>query len=85
MISIDRHTDFYRLHRAGWRHPLRVGAIEVGGCPVLGIGWDPGDHAMRHRGERAAGQVYPVTLVADETGEMLMRWTIARYGFSAEN
>jgi hypothetical protein len=85
MVSIEEHTDFHRFHRAGWGHPLRVGAIEVGGCQVLGIEWDQGDHSMRHNGERAAGQVYPVTLEADEAGEMLMRWTIPPYGFGAED
>jgi hypothetical protein len=85
MVSVDEHTDFYRCQRAGWHHPLRVGAIKVGGCQVLGIEWDQGDHSMRHRGERAAGQVYPVTLEADGTGEMLMRWTIPPYDFDADD
>ncbi|KQV14324.1 hypothetical protein ASE03_22930 [Kitasatospora sp. Root187] len=79
MVSIDKHTDFHRFRRAGWSHPLRVGAIEVGGHQVLGIEWDQGDHSMRHRGERDAGQVYPVTLEADEAGETVMRWTIPPY------
>lgn len=85
MVSIDEHTDFYLCQRAGWHHPLRVRAIKVGGCEVLGIEWDQGDHAIRHNGERAAGQVYPVTLEADETGEMLLRWTIPPYDFDAED
>ncbi|WP_127507024.1 hypothetical protein [Actinoplanes solisilvae] len=82
MVSVDEHTDFHRAYRAGWHHPLRAGAIEVGGCQVLGLGWGPGDHSMRHNGERVTGQVYPVTLEAGETGEtgeMLMRWTIPPY------
>jgi len=85
MVSIDEHTDFYQCRRAGWHHPLRVGAIKVGGCQLLGIEWDQGDHSMRHRGERAAGQVYPVTLEADGAGEMLLRWTIPPYDFNAED
>jgi hypothetical protein len=85
MVSIDKHTDFYRGQRVGWHHPLRVGALKVGSCEVLGIEWDQGDHSMRHNGERAAGQVYPVTLEADETGEMLMRWTIPPYDLDAED
>lgn len=85
MVSIDEHTDFYRCRRAGWHHPLRVGAVKVGGCRVLGIEWDQGDHSIRHRGERATGQVYPATLEADEAGEMLMRWTIPPYDFDAED
>ncbi len=85
MVSIDKHTDYHRFRRAGWHHPLRVGAVEVGGCQVLGIEWDQGDHSMRHRGERDAGQVYPVTLEADEAGEMVMRWTIPPYEFDDED
>lgn len=81
MVSVDEHTDFYRFQRAGWHHPLQAGAIDVGGCRVLGIEWDHGDHSIRHRGERDAGQVYPVTLEAHEAGEMVMRWTIPPYDF----
>ncbi|WP_455352757.1 hypothetical protein [Streptomyces sp. SYSU K217416] len=84
VVSIDKHTDFHRFRRAGWHHPLRVGAIEVGGCQVLGIEWDQGDHSIRHGGERDAGQVYPVTLEADREGEMVMRWTIPPYDFDDE-
>ena len=50
--------------------------INVAGCQVLGIAQDEGDHSMRHRGERPGGQVYPVTLDQDGTGEMLLHWTI---------
>lgn len=84
VVSVDKHTDDHRFRRAGWQHALHVGAIEVSGCQVLGIEWDQGDHSMRHRGERAAGQVYPVTLEADEAGEMVMRWTIPPYDFDDE-
>lgn len=84
MVSIDKHTDHHRFRRAGRHHPLRAGAIEVGGCQMLGIEWDQGDHSMRHRGERDADQVYPVTLESDEAGEMVMRWTIPPYDFDAE-
>ncbi|MFE1347924.1 hypothetical protein [Streptomyces sp. NPDC058757] len=84
-VSVDKHTDYHRFRRAGWHHPLRVGAIEVGGCQVLGIEWDQGDHSMRHRGERDAGQVYPVTLEANEAGEMVVRWTIPPYDFDDED
>ncbi|MGA5701846.1 hypothetical protein [Peterkaempfera bronchialis] len=84
-VSLDKHTDFYRFRRAGWHHPLHIGAIEVGGCQVLGIGWDQGDHSIRHRGEREAGQVYPVTLEADEAGRTVMRWTIPPGDFDDED
>ncbi|MFD0374611.1 hypothetical protein [Streptomyces sp. NPDC127112] len=84
MVSVDEHTDVHRFQRAGWHHPLHAGAIDVGGCQVLGIEWDQGDHSMRHRGERAAGQVYPVTLEADEAGEMVLRWAIPPYDFEDE-
>ncbi|MFJ8011002.1 hypothetical protein [Streptomyces sp. NPDC096339] len=84
MVSVEKHTDDHRFRRAGWQHPLHVGVIEVGGCQVLGIEWDQGDHSMRHRGERVAGQVYPVTLEVDEAGEMVMRWAIPPYGFDDE-
>ncbi|MER6441273.1 hypothetical protein ABT275_33550 [Streptomyces sp. NPDC001185] len=85
MVSVDEHTDFHRFQRAGWHHPLHVGAIDVGGCQVLGIEWDQGDHSIRHRGERDAGQVYPVTLEADEAGETVMRWTIPPHDFDDED
>ncbi|QMU74377.1 hypothetical protein GXP74_39695 [Streptacidiphilus sp. P02-A3a] len=85
MVSIDKHTDYHRFRRAGWHHPLRAGAIDVSGCQVLGIEWDQGDHSIRHHGEREAGQVYPVTLEADETGEMVMRWIIPPYDFDDED
>ncbi|WP_234021400.1 hypothetical protein [Streptomyces sp. 142MFCol3.1] len=42
MVLVDKHTDNYRFRRAGWHHPLRAGAIEVGGCHLLGIEWDQG-------------------------------------------
>ncbi|MEU4845746.1 hypothetical protein [Streptomyces gilvosporeus] len=76
MVAVDEHTDFHRFNRASWTHPLRIGAIEVAGCPVLGINWDSGDHSMRHRGERRCGQVYPVTLQPGPEGQTTMRWTI---------
>lgn len=84
MVAIVRHTDFYRFRRAGWHHPLHVGEIEVGGCQMLGIDRDQGDHSMRHRGDRAHGEAYPVTLDADEAREMVMRGTIPPYDFDHE-
>ncbi|MFJ9024996.1 hypothetical protein ACIRPU_34260 [Streptomyces sp. NPDC102259] len=78
MVSVDAHTDFHRFNRAGWNHPLLAGAIDLGGCSVLGLGWDPGDHSMRHRGERAYGQVYPATLES-RAGEAVLRWSIPPY------
>jgi hypothetical protein len=57
---------------------LLTGAVDLGGCPVLGLGWDPGDHSMRHRGERAYGQVCPATLEA-RAGNTVLRWTIPPY------
>jgi hypothetical protein len=79
MVAVDEHTDFHRFNRASWTHPLHIGAIEVAGCPVLGINWDSGDHSMRHRGERRFGQVYPVTLQPGPEGQIAMRWTIPPY------
>ncbi|WP_235617347.1 hypothetical protein [Streptomyces thermolilacinus] len=73
-------ADFSRSSRAGRDHLLlRFGAIQVGGCPVLGMHWCQGDHSMRHRGERAAGRVYPVTIEADAVDRTVPRWTIPRY------
>ncbi|MGW1772881.1 DUF402 domain-containing protein [Streptomyces sp. NPDC002104] len=71
------------LGRARRSHPLRTAAVEVGGCRVLGIGWDPGDPSVRHRGERAHGQVYPVTL-EERAGESVLRWTVPPYGAAPE-
>ena len=83
MVAVGAHTDFHRLKRSGRSHPLLIGSAEVGGCPMLGIGWDGGDHSLRHRGERAHGQVYPATLepLADRT---VLRWTIPPYAPSPE-
>ncbi|GAA1501131.1 hypothetical protein GCM10009760_63720 [Kitasatospora kazusensis] len=75
MVSVDAHNHFHLLDRAGQTHPLLAGQIEIDGCQVLGLGWDPGDHSMRHRGERAWGQVYPVTLERRDT-TTLLRWAI---------
>ncbi|MGW1531578.1 hypothetical protein [Streptomyces aureus] len=84
MVSVDKHNDFHRVQRAGWHHPLHAGVIDVSGCRVLGIAWDQGDHSMRHRGERDAGQVYPVSLEADEAGAVVLRWVIPPYGSPGE-
>ncbi|MFD7879856.1 hypothetical protein ACFV5G_38240 [Streptomyces sp. NPDC059766] len=75
MVSVDPHTHFHLLHRAGQTHPLLAGQIEIDGDQVLGLGWDQGDHSMRHHGERAWNQVYPVTLEQRDT-TALLRWTI---------
>lgn len=83
MVSVDPHTDYHRCRRAGWDHPLLAGVVEVGGCRVLGLDWDPGDHSMRHRGERASGQVYPVTL-EERAGEAVLCWTIPPHEEEAE-
>lgn len=79
MVSVEEHTDYAQIIRAGWDHPLHCGLIDVAGYPVLGIEWDQGDHAMRHRGERRHGQVYPVTLHRAEHGGTVLRWTIPPY------
>ncbi|MFH8804552.1 hypothetical protein ACH4F6_34160 [Streptomyces sp. NPDC017936] len=79
MVAVDEHTDFHRFNRASWTHPLHIGAIEVVGTPVLGIDWDSGDHAMRHRGERRFGQVCPVTPHPGFEGRTTMCWTIPPY------
>ncbi|MCM1972466.1 MULTISPECIES: DUF402 domain-containing protein [unclassified Streptomyces] len=78
MVALDAHTDHHRFRRAGWGHPVLAGEIEVGGCRVLGLGWDPGDHSERHHGERAHGQVYPVTL-EERAGEAVLRWVVPAY------
>jgi hypothetical protein len=76
MVSVDEHTDYTRLDRASWGRPLGAAVIDVAGCQVLGIRWDEGDHSMLHRGERAGGCVYPVTLEPDGAGGTMLRWTI---------
>lgn len=73
-VSVEPHTDYHRARRAGWGHPLLAGAIELADCRVLGLGWDPGDHAERHQ----EGLVYPVTL-EDRAGEAVLRWVIPPY------
>ncbi|MFG2775232.1 hypothetical protein [Streptomyces sp. NPDC048350] len=73
--AVEAHTHAYRLVRAAWPRPLLDGLTDVAGCPVLGLGWDPGDHSLRHHGERAAGQVYPATLERVDGGTVL-RWTV---------
>ncbi|MEV7519219.1 hypothetical protein [Streptomyces sp. NPDC091371] len=79
VVSVDEHTDYHLVHRAGQDHELLAGVVEVAGCPVLGIDWDPGDHSVRHAGERDFGQVYPVTLGGDAAGQAVLRWTIPPY------
>jgi hypothetical protein len=75
VVSVDAHTHFHLLERAGDSHPLLAGQIEIDGCQVLRLGWDPRDHSMRHHGERAWDQVYPVTLEQAGT-TTLLRWTV---------
>jgi hypothetical protein len=60
--------------------PLRTGPLEIQGCRALGMGWNAGAHSMLHRGERADGLVYPVTLGPAPDGGMALRWTIASHG-----
>ncbi len=71
---VDR--DFDNFVRSAANHPLRVVPIEVSGCTVLGVGWEEGDHSMRHRGERAYGHVYPVTVVGDHPFGSALRWDV---------
>ncbi|MEU8925321.1 hypothetical protein AB0D10_31035 [Kitasatospora sp. NPDC048545] len=61
--------------RADRTHPLLPGHMEIDGCRTLHLGRDPGDHSMRHHGERAWNQVYAVTLEPCDTTTQL-RWTI---------
>ncbi|GGT82332.1 hypothetical protein GCM10010272_28590 [Streptomyces lateritius] len=75
MTDVAGHTDHHRLRRAGWTRPLLNGIVDIAGCPVLGLDWDPGDHSVRHHGERAWGQVYPATLAPRE-GRTVLRWTV---------
>jgi hypothetical protein len=78
MVAVDAHTDFHRFNRAGGSHPLIAGTIDLDACQVLGRAWDPRDLSMRHRSERAYGQVYPAALEA-RAGEAALRWTIPPY------
>ncbi|MFZ3472463.1 DUF402 domain-containing protein [Streptomyces sp. 4.24] len=83
VLGDARALDAFEGRGGEWRadradHPLRAGVVDVGGCRVLGLGWDGGDHSMRHRGERAYGQVYPVSL-EERAGESVLRWTIPAY------
>ncbi|MFD4660340.1 hypothetical protein ACFWP2_32510 [Kitasatospora sp. NPDC058444] len=82
---VEKHVDYFRFRRAGLDHPLHVGGIEVGGCPVLGIDWCQGDHAVRHHGGRDCDMVYPVTLEADGAGGTVLRWTIPPYDEDEED
>lgn len=73
MVSLDQHTDLYRLHRAAGRHlPVRAGFITVGRQPALGIHWDLHDFKARHNG----GTRYPVTLTPDPIGHTVLTWRI---------
>jgi hypothetical protein len=83
-IAVNKHTDLYRLNRAGANHTLLAGVVEIDGCQVLGIGWDAAEYSMRHRGERAHGQVYPATLESRD-GEALLRWTIPSFSVASDN
>ncbi|MEU8214463.1 hypothetical protein AB0C47_01665 [Micromonospora taraxaci] len=74
--SVEPGTDYDNFRRSAANHPLHVGPVEVAGCPVLGIGWNEGDHSMRHRGERAAGHVYPVTITSDHLSGAVLRWDV---------
>jgi hypothetical protein len=76
MVSVTGHTDYTRMDRATWGRPLGAAVVDIAGCPILGIRWDEGDHSMLHRGERAHGCVYPVTLEPDDTGRTVLRWII---------
>lgn len=56
------------VRRAGRDHPLRAGTVEVGGCRVLGLGWEAGDRSVRGR----------VTL-EERAGEAVLRWGVPPY------
>ncbi|RKN34770.1 hypothetical protein [Micromonospora musae] len=75
-LSMEPHIDYDNFRRSAKNHPLHVGSVEVAGCPVLGIGWSEGDHSMRHRGERAAGHVYPVSVTSDHSSRTVLRWDV---------
>ncbi|RZT80287.1 hypothetical protein EV382_3533 [Micromonospora violae] len=75
-LSTEPPTDYDNFRRSAANHPLHVGPVEVGGCSVLGIGWNEGDHSMRHRGERAAGHVYPVTITNGHSSGAVLRWDV---------
>ncbi|MGA5192043.1 hypothetical protein [Streptomyces exfoliatus] len=83
VVSLDPHSHYHLLHRVGWDRPLLDAVLDVDGCPVLSLDWDPGDHSTRHNGERAAGQVYPATLVP-RNGSTVLRWTIPPYDEEGE-
>lgn len=73
--SVQRHTHFHLVERAGQNHPLLAGTLDLAGSRILGLGWDPGDHAVRHSGERAFGCVHPVALHRSG-GSTVLRWTV---------
>lgn len=68
-VALDAWTGEGRL-------PLRTGPMETAGGLVLGLGWSAGDHAMRHRGERAHGRVYPVMRGPGSEGRTTLSWTV---------
>ncbi|MFD3536727.1 hypothetical protein [Streptomyces sp. NPDC058664] len=78
MVSLDPHSHYHLLHRAGWDRPLLDSVLDIAGCPVLSLDWDPGDHSVRHDGERSWGKVYPVSLEPRD-GATVLRWTIPPY------
>ncbi|MGW5781348.1 hypothetical protein [Streptomyces sp. NPDC003863] len=75
MVAVDEHSHYHLLHRATWNRPLLAAVLDIAGCQVLGLDWDPGDHSIRHDGERPWGKVYPVTLAPDG-GSTVLRWAI---------
>ncbi|WP_422736217.1 hypothetical protein ACN263_21845 [Micromonospora sp. WMMD729] len=74
--SVESGTNYDDFRRLAADHPLHVGRVEVGGCPVLGIGWGEGDHSMRHRGERAASHAYPVRITSERSSGAVLRWDV---------
>ncbi|MGW8761848.1 hypothetical protein ACWGN5_05010 [Streptomyces sp. NPDC055815] len=75
MVAVEEHSHHHLLQRAAQDRPLLAGVLDIAGCRVLGLDWDPGDHSVRHNGERSWNKVYPATL-APHQGSTVLRWTI---------
>ncbi|MCP2322138.1 hypothetical protein HDA40_000645 [Hamadaea flava] len=70
LAKVELHTHHHLGQRAGWPHALGAGTIEVAGCPVLAVHWDPAE-LQRFDG----GQSHPVSL-ENVAGSAVLRWTL---------
>ncbi|GIE77096.1 hypothetical protein Aph02nite_30460 [Actinoplanes philippinensis] len=74
LAHVDPHSHHHLGGRAGRQDPLGAGVIEVAGCPILCVGWAPGE-VRRFAAGRTFGQVFPVTL-EDVGGRATLRWSV---------